>query len=187
MAFVEDSLLYANGMFHRGEVALEDEELTPTLENFVVLTWLRLIHPDLPKLVKQRYGTDLRSRTLASIKPEISQALSSLVDEIRSAHDVKINMILTAVSNSRKPSGSRVPFKTITRPSRPAKTCSLCTQAGRSNFSHFLSDCSFLPDQHRNYKAKARQFAEIFNDLPEPELSPNIAEPEIEFDESVLC
>jgi hypothetical protein len=82
-AFVEDSLLKANSLSHHGEQSAEDEELTPTLENLVVLTWLRLIHPSLPRLVKQRYGTELRSRTLASIKPEISQALSSLLEEIR--------------------------------------------------------------------------------------------------------
>ena len=56
---------------HHGEQVPEDEELTPTLENVIVLTWLRLIHPSLPRLVKQRYGTELRSRMLASIKPEI--------------------------------------------------------------------------------------------------------------------
>ena len=38
MAFVEDSLLHANGLTHHGEHVTEDEELTPTLENFVVLT-----------------------------------------------------------------------------------------------------------------------------------------------------
>ena len=50
----------------------EDEEVTPSLENFVVLSWLRLVHSELPKVVKQRYGAELRSRTLASIKPEVS-------------------------------------------------------------------------------------------------------------------
>ena len=65
MAFVEDTLLRANSLSHHGKVATEDEELTPTLENFIILTWLKLIHPELPKLVKQRYGTELRSRTLA--------------------------------------------------------------------------------------------------------------------------
>ena len=90
MAFVEDSLLRANGLTHHGEHVPEDEELTPTLENFVILTWLRLIHPSLPRLVKQRYGTELRSRTLASIKPEISQALNSLLEEIRTSDDARI-------------------------------------------------------------------------------------------------
>ena len=45
-------------------------ELTTTLENFVVLTWLRLIHADLPRLVKQRNCTELWYRTLSSIKPD---------------------------------------------------------------------------------------------------------------------
>ena len=76
MAFVEDSLLKPNVLTHHGEAVLEDEELSPSLENFVVLTWLRLTDPELPKLIKQRYGTELRTRTLASLKPEISQALA---------------------------------------------------------------------------------------------------------------
>ena len=79
MAFVEDSLLHTNRSTQHSEHVLEDEGLTPTLENFVVLTCLRLIHPSLSRLVKQHYGTELRSRTLTSIKPEISQALNSLL------------------------------------------------------------------------------------------------------------
>ena len=92
MAFVEDSLLRANGLTHHGKHVAEDEELTPTLENFVVLTWLRLIHPSFPHLVKQHYGTELTSCTLASIKPEISQALSSLLEEIRASDDAKMHV-----------------------------------------------------------------------------------------------
>ena len=67
-AFIEDNLLRKDmGITHYDETIDEDEELSPTVENMVVLTWLRLINPDLPKLVKQRYGTELRTRTLASI------------------------------------------------------------------------------------------------------------------------
>ena len=73
MSFTEDNLLVANGpVTHHGAHVTSDEELTPTLENVVVLTWLKLLHSDLPALVKQRYGTELRSKTLASLKPEIS-------------------------------------------------------------------------------------------------------------------
>ena len=91
MSFIKDNLLVANSSItHRGDAITADEELSPTLENLVVLTWLRLIHSDLPGLVKQRYGTVLRSRTLASLKPEISQALDSLLEEIRSTADSKV-------------------------------------------------------------------------------------------------
>ena len=52
-------LLVANGpITHYGTNVISDEELTPTPENMVVLTWLKLIHTDLPALLKQRYGTE---------------------------------------------------------------------------------------------------------------------------------
>ena len=38
MAFVEDILLHTNSLSHHGEASTKDEELTPTLENFIVLT-----------------------------------------------------------------------------------------------------------------------------------------------------
>ena len=91
MAFAEDNLLQQNGpVSHHGEIPITEEEMTPSLENFIVLTWLQLINKDLPRLVKQRYGTELRSRTLASIKPKISQAMDSLLEEIHSTDDVRI-------------------------------------------------------------------------------------------------
>lgn len=75
------------GITHHNETIEEDEELCPSLENVIVLTWLRLLHPGPPKLVKQSYGMELRARTLASIKPEISQALESLLEELRTSED----------------------------------------------------------------------------------------------------
>ena len=91
MSFTEDNLLVANGpVTHHGAHVTSDEELTPTLENMVVLTWLKLLLSDLPTLVKQRYGTELRPKTLASLKPEISQALDSLLEEIRSTAHTKV-------------------------------------------------------------------------------------------------
>ena len=53
---IRGRLLRNNGISHHGEVIVDDEELSPTLENFIVLRWLRLIHNELAKLVKQWYG-----------------------------------------------------------------------------------------------------------------------------------
>ena len=145
-AFVEESLLRANGLTHHGEQVSEDEELSPILENFIALTWLRLIHPSLPRLVKQRYGTELRSRTLASIKPEISQALSSLLEEIRTSDDARILRAAVADDFRCPRVASRSDSKICTRQARQDKVCPLCKQAGRSNTNHFLSQCTFLPD-----------------------------------------
>ena len=149
MAFVEDSLLRANGLTHHGEHVTEDEELTPTLENFVILTWLRLIHPSLPRSVKQRYGTELRSRTLALIKPEISQALSSLLEEICASDDAKTLHAAVADDFRRPRPGGRSDPKIHTRPPRT---------------NHFLSQCTFLPDNDRRFMVKARQIVGILDD-----------------------
>ena len=125
-AFVEDSLLRANGLTHHGEQVSEDEELSPILENFIALTWLRLIHPSLPRLVKQRYGTELRSRTLASIKPEISQALTSLLEEIRTSDDARVQRAAVADDFRRPRLASRSDAKIRFRQPRQDKVCPLC-------------------------------------------------------------
>ena len=79
-SFFEDNLITEDsGITHHGVVVDEDEEMSPIIENTIVFLWLSLIHRELPKLIKQRYGPDLRNRTLASIKVEISNALPSLL------------------------------------------------------------------------------------------------------------
>ena len=159
-AFIDDNLLKQNGgITHYGDAPAQDEEISPSLENLVVLTWLRLINPGLPRLVKQRYGTELRSRTLASLKPEISQALDSLLDELRSSQDVRcLRAPFQPSSNSqRKP------------PSRPGSTkamfkvCPLCKTGGR-NSNHFLSTCTFLPESDKKFLSRARHVIGIDED-----------------------
>ena len=159
MAFIEDNLLTrSSGITHYGEIPDADEELSPSLENFIVLTWLRLLHPNLPRLVKQRYGTELRSRTLASVKPEISQALESLLDELHTSDESK-------VLRSAPPTDHRsfVPTRRRLLPKpRAVMSCPLCQQAGRPDFrSHFLSGCKFLPEPDRLFMSKIRQVAGI--------------------------
>ena len=154
MSFIEDSLVAANGTItHHGETPGTDEELSPTHENVTVLTWLRLIHADFPGLVKQRYGTELRSRSIASLKPEISQALGSLLEEICTSAYAKI---LRTTASKLRPLSTKAPYQTpqpITK--RFVKSCPLCKQADR-NDHHFLSKCTYLPPEDRAFLAKAR-------------------------------
>ena len=120
----------------------EDEELSPSLENLIVFLWLELIHTNLPALVKQRYGAQLRDKTLASMKPEISQALSSLLDELKSTEEVKVmHSRISQSSNRTSPSWN-------TR--RTYKYCCLCRTANRPGYNtHYLSQCRFLPESDR--------------------------------------
>ena len=155
VAFIDDNLLVQGcGITHHGDTVTEDEEVTPSVENFIVLTWLRLIHQDLPRLVKQRYGPELRSRTLASIKPEISQALPSLIDELRTCEDARV--MRTAADRFRS---VQSPLSTLTRSPKPkpaSRVCPLCKQSKRPKTDHFLSACPFLPEQDREYILRAR-------------------------------
>ena len=153
-SFVEDNLLKAGGPIrHHGEIPGTDEDMSPSLENFVVLTWLRLIHSDLPNLVKQRYGTELRSQTLASLKPEISQALDSLLDEIHASAESKV--LRSTFKRSTRLQTSAVPGSKSSRPS-----CPLCKEAGRRH-DHYLSQCKYLPDSDKQYMSgKVRQACE---------------------------
>ena len=166
-SFIDDNLLTKDcSLTHHGEKISEDEEISPTLENLIVLIWLRLIHPELPRLVKQRYGTELRFRTLASIKPEISLALDSLLNELQASHDAKV---LRASASALHGVGDRFrakpraqPDTRSTRPpyrpsqSKPTKICPLCQQASRSDVHHYLSSCPFLPEHDRKFIARAR-------------------------------
>jgi len=147
MAFVENILPKANSLSHHIELVMEDEELSPSLENFVVLTWLKLILPDLPRSVKQRYGTKLRSRPLVSIKPEVSQTLNLELDETRASDDAKVMRTSTGAFRPSIPVKS--PPRKGLRSTRQSKSSPLCQQAGHPGPNHFLSDCRHIPDhQH---------------------------------------
>ena len=92
IAFFEDNLLTVGCSVTRQCDATDiDEDVSPPLENTIVYLWLQLINPDPPLLVKPRYGAELRTLSLASLKPEISQALPliSLQDELRTIEDTR--------------------------------------------------------------------------------------------------
>ena len=119
LGFMDHNLLKANGSIcHHGENVTNDEELTPTLENVIVITWLRLVHPNLPALIKQRYGTELSSQTLVSLKPEISQVLESLLEEIQSTNESKVLRTAFQQSSSQRNAHSQTPPNTRVRGTR---------------------------------------------------------------------
>ena len=81
-AFIKNNLLKANGnLTHADEEITNDEIVSPTLENLIVLLWLEKLHPCLPAIVKQKYAKALRSKTLYGLKPEISMAIPSFLEE----------------------------------------------------------------------------------------------------------
>ena len=108
--------------------------------------------------MKQRYGTELRSMTLASIRPEISQALNTLVEELQSSEDAKVMRTIANTYSKNKMS----PNVNINRNRFPS--CPICKTTGRPN-NHFLSKCTYLPPEYKKYLMKARQISEVY-DVP---------------------
>lgn len=78
------------------------EDRSNVLENLVILIWLQLTQIDLPVLVKQRNCTELRSKTLASIKQEISESLDMYANELDASHESLILWTVTAFLKQRK-------------------------------------------------------------------------------------
>ena len=190
LAFVSDNLLTVEGgISHHGELIDQDEELSPTIENLITITWLRLLHPSLPCLVKQRYGTELRSQTLASLKPEISQALSTLLDELRTNEDIRVMRSAGNLGHSKpRPSfNQRFNSKPHSNSSQKYKgqvkfkVCPYCQQAGRPD-NHFLSQCHYLPDSdRRQFKSSNRAVA-----VEETEFDDSFDESDLEYAETPL-
>ena len=141
MSFFEDNLMTKSGtMTHNGKTIEEDEEFTPTLENVIVFLWLQLAHPALPKFVKQKYAAELRNKSLASLKPEISSALPSLLQQLQEDSTV----LRANVFRPHRPS------------QEPLKSCILCKTAERPFASHYLSECKYLPDRDKRFMARNR-------------------------------
>ena len=190
VSFVNDNLLTADsGLTHHLARIATDEEMSPTLENIVVLLWLERIHVKLPALVKQRYGTELRNKTLASIKPEISQALSSLLTELSSNEES--SRILRAQGFQRRGGDQRNNYNNYNnysnnnynnnnnndrganRFSRPHdgprrqnnKYCCFCKTANRSGYdTHNLAECRHLTADDRKQMSRVRVVTDYNDD-----------------------
>jgi hypothetical protein len=150
------------GISHYGHDIETDEDMTPTLENTVVVMWLQLIHPGLPQLVRQKYGAELRNQTIASLKPEISLALTSLLDELRSIEDTKALRTGSFAYNKQDPNKQHN-FKP-----RTTKNCVLCKSAGRPAYNtHNLKECRYIPESDkRQMYGRTRFVEEVADDLP---------------------
>ena len=87
--------------------------------------------------MKQRYGPGLRSKTQASLKPEILHALDSLMDKCRTKIDTKV--FRTTLSPTLQHSKSTI------QKSRQTPT------------NHFLSMYEFLRIEYNQFMSHARQ------------------------------
>ena len=161
---MNDSKIFFNALWPSSGIVFSNQTYQP-----MTVKWLRLTDPELPKLIKQRYGIELRMCTLASLKPEISQALDSPLDKLKCANKAKV-MRTTSSSFTQSPRRlpNQTPPKVPLRQRSYDMSCPLCKQAGRTITSYFLSECKFLPNEDRHFMLKARQIVAVLDgDTPD--------------------
>ena len=157
-AFAMDNLLQpSDGLLHLGENVDEIEEMSPTLSNSLVTLWLHAIHKSLPALVKQRYSTELRSKTLISVRVDISESLNSLLAELQG--ETAASIARASTYNASRRSQNRQPFYQNKQPfyqQKSGRFCAIC-DANKRPSDHFLSECPDLPEADRRFmKARTR-------------------------------
>ena len=74
----DENLLSSFGLAHVDGPLTEDEEMSPSLHNNIIMHWLNILHPQLRDTVTTRFSTQLRSQTYAALFPEISRSVCSL-------------------------------------------------------------------------------------------------------------
>ena len=161
-SFMENHLLKRGGKVqHDNEETAVDEVPTAMVDNLVVLTWLRLIHKDLPRFIKQKYATDLRTKTIFTIRPEISMSLDSLLDELKATQEVRSmraditeKVEAMRVGNFKKEK-SKYRDKGIKGKKDPPFPCTLCDQTNRTPTNHYLSACPYMPEREKKRLLRA--------------------------------
>ena len=147
-AFAMDNLLQpSDGLQHMEETVTAKEVMSPTLLNALVALWLHAIHISLPALVKQRYSAELRSKTISSIRVDISESINSLLAELQGESAASIARSSTFNNFNRRPQRNRdkqPPYR------QKSRFCALCEASNRTS-EHFLSECPYLPEADRRY------------------------------------
>jgi hypothetical protein len=163
LAFFDDNLqTVGSNVQHHGVLPTVDEEMSPTVENVTVLLWLERLHVGLPALVKQRYGAELRNKSLASIKSEISLAIRSLLEELKTSDN---STVLRVHSRGGSRDGNERPSSSRGSRPRSKRYCCLCRTANRPDFeSHYLSQCPHLPKEDKVRFAKVRNIELVDDD-----------------------
>ena len=94
---------------------------------------------------------------MSFIKPEISHALDSLLEEIHAIAESKV--LRTAIRKSNINVFQSGPKHAV----KSRVSCPLCKQAGRPA-QHFLSKCKYLPQTDKLYFSKIRQATDLHVD-----------------------
>ena len=160
MAHLYDNLLQSgSNIKYEDEEVKENEEMSPTVERLAVFLWLHFIDPRLPEYISRVYAKDLQSHTIKDLQPQISMNMQSILDDLNTQEDIKVqfsasrpNWSSSSSFQSRKP--GRFPNKFGKHQKK--KTCAYCKAINRSPFvGHDVKSCWVIPKEDKSELIKA--------------------------------
>ena len=160
IAFWTDNLLLANSpILHHGNRVAIQEVITPALENTIVVFWMMLIHPDLPDMVLERYGTEMEQKTVSSLRTHISSSIPSMLRALKSGESASAARVTGDLPQQygppRPPPNQRFPWSPSAEPTETWTT--LCTTSTPS---------SVCPVQTRPHMPIVPGLRALFEPLP---------------------
>lgn len=152
----DDNLLSAGGLRHVDGPLDEDEEMSPSLMNTVILLWLQLLHPKLRNAVTQRFSTQLRDSTFSALFPEISRSVNSLLEDLNG--DASANRVFYNQPYRSRPVQGRNSYNKFSPRSSQKKSCEYCLATGKKAFyTHVISDCLFIKRENQKGSTVSKQ------------------------------
>lgn len=157
---MQENLLKKGGKIsHNGQPVQVDEKLSPTVERWVVLHWMQLIHSRLPQLVARTFAADLQKMSLKDIQPMIRDGIPQFLQDLQN-DDLQpvLTQALTFRSGRPKTSFQRQSQKDSDKSSnfRPSfsRECCYCKAEGRP-FNHPFARCNYVCRVEKRKIAKA--------------------------------
>ena len=148
-----------SGIKYRGRVLDNDEEITPSVENQVVVDWLEAIGGiKLVKFVGQEYAKELEKTSIYDLQETLGnqEVMKSILEKMNSEEVAKLNRTLVQKQlNSQKQ--QRKPFERERQRKdksflKKKEHCYICEELGNGNEnSHDTADCN---RRKKNKRAK---------------------------------
>lgn len=173
-----------SGLTFNGKPAT-DEVISPSTERLVVYMWLKLMDERLPELVTRVFATELQTKSLKDIQPQISTSIESLLAQLKSeeamvniqalqVEDVNIAAARVPQTPFMKPQSKRPFGKHPQHPpqrSQSAKRllCNFCQGWGRPCWGHTMGSCKFMSQADKEDIAKRSKSYRVDVDNQEEE------------------
>ena len=178
LSHLTDNLLKASGSLqHNKSVPTRDEDISPTVERLAVLRWLELIDSRLPMLVARTFATDLQTRTLKDLQPQIANAMDSLLEQLRSEDTqiCRLQSLTLDEAQVARVTRPRQPHTRSTPKPRPAQGQSRFSPNTRHNSNPRRLFCNYCHGWNRNPQGHSMATCRYISEADKHDLAQSVS------------